>query len=84
MPGKPWTTDDQAQFLKDQLPQYYEMQSNGTLSSFWPRLDREWFQAFPERAVAFPGCDELTAEQEEILKSKLDERRKASCIIIHH
>ena len=79
MPGKPWTTDEQARFLTSYLRQYHEMQSNGTLSSvFWPLVYREWFQAYPERSIVFPGCEELTVEQEGLIKSRLEERRKVS------
>jgi len=85
MPGKPWTTQEQSDFLTKYLPQYFEMQANRTLSSiFWPLLDREWFRAYPEKVVMFPGCEELTAEQEEKMKAALDERRKVSNMMHHN
>jgi len=79
MTGKRWASDVQTEFLTKYVARYLEAQGNGTLSTaFWPMVFREWFQAFPEKETVFPGCDELTEEQEELLKSKLDARRKVS------
>ena len=84
MPGRTWTNPDQAQFLKTYLPQYFDMHANGTLAAFWPCVDSEWFQKYPERDLWFPGNGELTVEEEVILRTKLDDRRKVSRIIMHH
>jgi len=89
MTGKTWTTDVQGDFLRKYVARYHESQANKTLSSvFWPLIFREWFQAFPEKEIEFPGCDELTGPQEIILASKLEVRRQVSnsdeCIIMHH
>jgi len=38
MPGKPWTTNEQASFLHGYVPQYLAAQKDGTVSAFWPRV----------------------------------------------
>jgi hypothetical protein len=79
MPGKPWTTKEQADFLSGYIPQYVQGQSSHTLSSvFWPLVYREWFEKYSEKEQLFPGVTHLTAEQEDLLRNKLDERRGVS------
>jgi hypothetical protein len=83
MPGKQWTTEEQRTFLTDRIPQFLEAQASGGLTMYWPRIYREWFEKFPEKEVLFPGCDELSVEQEERLKKEFHIRRKVnnkSCI----
>jgi hypothetical protein len=88
MPGKPWTTDEQAAFLTSYMPQYYKMKTNSTLSSiFWPLLFCEWFRVYPERSTWLPGSEELTVEQENLLGLKFKEQRKVKfiqCITMHY
>jgi len=55
-------------------------------TEFWPQVFCDWFEAYPEKAVWFPDYNTLTEKQEDLLKSKLDERRRVSfvlCIIMH-
>jgi hypothetical protein len=79
MPGRPWTTIDQHEFLSSRLPQYLDAQSNGNLSSvFWPMLHRDWFDAYPERALLFPDDETLSPSQEEMLLAKLTDQRRVS------
>jgi hypothetical protein len=86
MPGKPWTSADQAAFLTENLPHYLEAQASKVLSAaFWPRIFREWFEKFPEREALFPGVVSLTEEQVAQLQTALEDRHKVSqrqCIMI--
>jgi hypothetical protein len=87
MPGRPWTTKEEADFLAEYIPQYVQAQSNHSLSSvFWPLVYREWFEKYSEKERLFPGVTHLTAEQEDLLRDKLDQRRmvSSSCITMHH
>lgn len=78
MPGKPWTTDEQASFLQGYVPQYLAAQKDGTVSAFWPRVYRDWFEQYPERPIVFPGSEELSETQEEKLKDEICKRRQVS------
>jgi hypothetical protein len=78
MPGKPWTTQDQANFLQSYVVQFQEAQANRDLSTFWPRIFREWFERFPEKEAIFPECEALTEAQEGQLKEAINQRYKVS------
>ena len=83
MPGKPWTTPEQAKFLEGYLLQYWESKSDGSQSSvFWPRIFREWFAKYSEKDSMFPGCTELTTEQEGMLRPKIEGRKTVSVLPI--
>lgn len=50
MPDKRyWTTPDQRDWLKEQLPAYLEAQKNGRLPIYWPTLYSLWFLKWPAR-----------------------------------
>jgi hypothetical protein len=78
MPGKPWTTEEQATFLAGYTQQYQQAQSDGTLPAFWPRIYREWFQRYSEQGSMFPGSTTLTMEQEDLLRAKINKRQRVS------
>ena len=79
MPGKPWTTEEQATFLTGHFQPFLDAQANKEISTvFWPRIYREWFEKYPEKEVLFPGYTSLTEEQEKELQSALNERRKVA------
>jgi hypothetical protein len=79
MPGKPWTSQEQFQFLTERIPQYLESQANNELAqAFWPRLYREWFSKFPEPQALSSESEPQTAEMEEAMRKAVDGRRKVS------
>jgi hypothetical protein len=79
MPGRPWMTKEQADFLAKYIPQYVQAQSDNSLSSvFWPLIYRKWFEKYSEKECLFTGVVHLTAEQEDLLRNRLEVRRTVS------
>lgn len=79
MPGRSWTTEEQATFLTGYVEQYMDAQANKEISSaFWPRIFREWFAKYPEKNDVFPEYGPPTEGQNKEWQSALDARRRVS------
>ena len=51
-----WTTDEQVQFLCEQIPAHQSAQGGGKLPQFWEELFGEWFIQFPKTDVEPQEC----------------------------
>jgi len=46
-----WATDEQLKFLRDYIPVFVDYTAKETQSKFWPRLNEDWFNRWPELDV---------------------------------
>ena len=80
-----WTTPDQLQFLQNHMDACCDVKAEGNMTHFHHKLYRNWFQAFPERAVLFPSLDsDLTLEQTVALGEAIRLRKNVSNVHHYH
>ena len=66
MPDKRyWTTPDQRDWLKDQLPAYLEARKNSRLPIYWPTLYSLWFLKWPARKPIESDLTDSALEDED-------------------
>ncbi|KAJ7236303.1 hypothetical protein C8J57DRAFT_1247798 [Mycena rebaudengoi] len=51
MAPPPWATEEQRVWLDARMPRYVKLQADGKLSEFWPWVQGQWFNDFPEEAA---------------------------------
>jgi hypothetical protein len=51
MAPPPWATEEQHVWLDAGMPRYVKLQADGKLSEFWPWVQGQWFNDFPEEAA---------------------------------
>lgn len=79
MAPPPWTTAEQREFLEPRLEAFCVARSTGSATRFRYELYHQWFQAYPEREVLFPGLEgELTTEQTSALSKAIVQRKKVN------
>lgn len=85
MPAREWTTPAQKAHLSALKAEFREAQRVKTLAAdFWPKLEREWFIAFPEPApavVGTPGTEEYNIEMA-AFGAQLQARKKVSYSVL--
>lgn len=50
-----WATEDQQKFLRSQLDDFFAAQKTGKLIAFWPKVQYQWYQAWPEPGMEGPN-----------------------------
>ncbi|KIL58239.1 hypothetical protein M378DRAFT_15676 [Amanita muscaria Koide BX008] len=53
-----WATDDQQKFLRSQLDDFFVAQKAGKLSKFWPKIQKQWYEQWPEPGMEGYPSDE--------------------------
>jgi hypothetical protein len=76
-----WTTDEQRDFLKAELPDFLAAQRQHRGPQFLKGLAERWFEKWPEQDVVFPDAGETspapsTSEEEEKLTTTIVNRKK--------
>jgi hypothetical protein len=76
-----WTTDEQCDFLKAELPDFLAAQRQHRGPRFLKGLAERWFEKWPERDVLIPDTGETspvpsTPEEEEKLTTAIVNRKK--------
>lgn len=56
-----WTTDEQEEFLKSQIPAYLSSKASKVHSDFWPPLWEEYFERWPPE----PPCESKDEPEDE-------------------
>jgi hypothetical protein len=51
MAPPPWATEEQRVWLDTRMSRYVKLQADGKLSEFWPWVQGQWFNDFPEEAA---------------------------------
>lgn len=46
-----WATPEQQKFLLNNLEEFLESQNTGRLSVFWPKIQKTWYQKWPEAGM---------------------------------
>jgi hypothetical protein len=64
-----WTTEEQADFLKEQFPGFLTAQHQERAPQYLKELMERWFTRWPEHDILFPNVADvmLTAEENETL-----------------
>ena len=80
----PWTTDEQKEWLTQQLPAYQKCSETGSFSKFWPVLYEGFNEKWPEKNVLWPTDTPtvLTDTQKGQLREAICKRQKVSTIRI--
>ncbi|KAF9471564.1 hypothetical protein BDN70DRAFT_901249 [Pholiota conissans] len=76
MPGKSWTSDEQAVFLNSLLAEYVSAKSTKKYGPFWSKLRDLWFARWPEHKVTYPDKDvtELTTDERQRVTLDMNKR----------
>ncbi|KIJ09686.1 hypothetical protein PAXINDRAFT_17235 [Paxillus involutus ATCC 200175] len=78
MPNPGWTSEEQCEFLSQQLGAYQKYSEKKVYGQFWPKLFEDWFQKWPERLTVFPDIpinQSLTAEQQQRVSTSIKNRK---------
>jgi len=60
-----WTTEEQADFLKEQLPGFLTAQCQECAPRYLKELIECWFTRWPEHDILFPNVADVTLTSEE-------------------
>jgi hypothetical protein len=73
-----WTTQEQAEFLKEELPKFLTAQRQERTPRYLKDLMEQWFTRWPERDILFPDVEDvpLTSEENEKLAAAIATRKK--------
>src|SRR5882757_7676839 len=85
MPSKPWTEEDQVEFLQSHFDEYYGVQKDGKYTDFWAKVFQAWFTRWPALATKFPGKEvsELTEEDRRALKGTIRATKEVHALDFH-
>jgi hypothetical protein len=73
-----WTSEEQVEFLKAELPGFLEAQHQQRAPRYLKGLAKRWFQHWSEHDILFPECknEPLTADESEMLGITVEKRQK--------
>jgi hypothetical protein len=79
-----WTTEEQVDFLKEQLPGFLTVQCQERAPRYLKELMEHWFTRWPEHDILFPNVADvtLTAEENETLAASIATRKKVRLYIL--
>ena len=79
-----WTTGEQETYLQELIPSYVEHKAANTLTLFWDRVHREWFDRYPVEDARFPSHPEYdTGTQDEIRGKKMKPMKDVRILACH-
>ncbi|KIJ10011.1 hypothetical protein PAXINDRAFT_16916 [Paxillus involutus ATCC 200175] len=78
MPNPGWTSEEQCEFLSQQLGVYQKYSEKKVYGQFLPKLFEDWFQKWPERLTVFPNIpinQLLMAEQQQSISTSVKNQK---------
>lgn len=83
MPQK-WTTEEQEEFLTSLYAEFHEHAAEKKYEEFWKKVNKMWFERWPERKVLFgdlPVDYVLTPDQVKELAAAVESREQVSTTV---
>ncbi|KAJ7116915.1 hypothetical protein C8R44DRAFT_879446 [Mycena epipterygia] len=78
MAPRPWATEEEREWLQQQMDDYRRLQAERKLYLFWPDMQQRWFTRFPEseRLGLPPQTEPATTGESDALHAAMAQRRK--------
>ncbi|KAG6835452.1 hypothetical protein H0H93_001320 [Arthromyces matolae] len=61
---KLWATPEQAKWLQEKLDSFIDHQKARKTHTFWPKMEREWFDKFPIESRTVPTPSDSESDDE--------------------